>query len=655
MNIVIVHDGSVLGRHILDAWNDKHSSSSEWQLMDGGSVDDWADRNPQLVVLALDGPSEFEQQTLRTCRDLRLRTLPVLGRGSTVLVGPLETPDVPGCATCLQLRWDNTFERSLLRSIFQLEDDVAPEPLEVSAADLVTLGSIVTDEIVSILSAAPDIPNAQGKVGVYEPGEPFAWIPLVPSHDCPRCQLVPDDLPALAALRFTSHRIHDVEALRVGTVDCEHLETLFVHDKVGYISAMNAYWNGERYAQANAYIYTPLGAEISGYGAGLSLADAKRSALLEVLERSCGFHPVNRRPVVRGSYAALQADALHPASFGLHSQAVYQSPHHPFEPFDEEKPYSWVWAYSTKQQRPILVPEQLAYYGPVGDQRFVQESSNGCAIGGTMEEAVLHGIFEVLERDGFLNMWYAKLPVPELRLGADCPAKVSEVFDYVVEQGFAVRLFCLSHDLRIPAVGAVAVHSGNDYPKVVSGSACHIHPYEAAYGALRELAVGMLNLQRTTEERREEARSMFQDSSKIKGILDHAAVAGLPEAYPRWAFLLRRAKRGPLPPVDAMYPDVRQRYCVDSRDIRLILEAVLEDLHGRGFDVIVVHQTSAEVAYGGFQVAKVLIPGMTPMTFGYGLERVRGLRRVFELPHRMGYAARVLTEQDLNGDCHPFS
>lgn len=651
MNIILFQNGSILGKQIMDIWYKKYSQTSQLQLVHNCSLDELETYHPKLVILASDLPSEFEQLVLRKCRDFKLRLLPVLGRGSTVLLGPLETPEIPGCVTCVQLRFENTFD-NLLNFIFSQQE---PEALEMPESDLLTIGNVVNEEIQSIIAKSSTHPNSQGAVGVYPQGEHIEWLPLVPNHDCPRCNLIPDDNPVLATVQFRSHIVGDMETLRVGTVDFMRLEKLFIHPKVGYISAVNEFWNEDGYVQADAYIYTPAGDDIAGYGSGASSIAAKQSATLEVLERSCGFQAVSRRPVVYGKYSELGGTAVHPSQFGLHSHELFQSSNHPLEPFDEDKEYSWVWVHSTKSNQPVLIPEQIAYYGPTADEkRFVTETSNGCAIGGTVEEAVLHGTFEVLERDGFLNMWYGKMPVPELRLGRHCPLKVFKAFYHLTAKGFQVRLFDISHDLSIPVVCAVAVNNGNKYPKVVSGSACHLNPYQAAYGALRELTVHVHNLQRASEERREEAMSMFLDSTKIRKILDHDAVAALPEAYPRWEFLLRPRNRQ-VQSVEEVYSSVGERYQIGSRDIGLILGSVLDDIHGRGFDVIVVDQTSVEVSYGGLHAVKVLIPGMTPITFGYGFQRVQGLSRVFELPYRMGYSPRLLTERDLNQDCHPFS
>lgn len=61
-----------------------------------------------------------------------------------------------------------------------------------------------------------------------------------------------------------------------------------------------------------------------------------------------------------------------------------------------------------------MVPQWLAYYSSPCRQGFVYETSNGCALGGSLEEAVLYGMLEVVERDSFLLTWYAQLPLPRL-------------------------------------------------------------------------------------------------------------------------------------------------------------------------------------------------------------------------------------------------
>ncbi len=76
----------------------------------------------------------------------------------------------------------------------------------------------------------------------------------------------------------------------------------------------------------------------------------------------------------------------------------------------------WVWGYSFLKERPILIPELLAYYSLGYEEGFVYETSNGCALGGSLEEAIFYGIMEIVERDSFLMTWYAELALHVLTL-----------------------------------------------------------------------------------------------------------------------------------------------------------------------------------------------------------------------------------------------
>ena len=54
--------------------------------------------------------------------------------------------------------------------------------------------------------------------------------------------------------------------------------------------------------------------------------------------------------------------ALNPLEVGVHSKEQYALPDFPFKPFDPDRSINWVWGYSFLKERPILIPELLAYY-----------------------------------------------------------------------------------------------------------------------------------------------------------------------------------------------------------------------------------------------------------------------------------------------------
>lgn len=665
--VVILDQGTVISEQLVEqlyAQGDLKSNPTRYdpsyvKRLNLDGLHALEEHQPDLILLITDTPVPvFEKQVLEKCREMQIPVLPVRGKGSMVLIGPYERPGNTGCVTCLDLRWEHSILRTNLKATLKQQQSVNPFEVHfgLNQSELRMLINQLIVELSKVFDQVAGEPETDGNVGIYRRDGEVEWIPLLPSHDCPRCHLRPIDDTRFAELKFESHSVRDHHSLRVKKIDHDYLNRLYVDRNMGYISSISELGTEGKYVRATARIQTPHGSNHAGHGSGFTVKEARQKAILEVVERLCGVKATNRRPVVISSYNEIQDTAVDPTRFGLHDEAFFRHTTDYFQPYSPDNQYSWVWAYSTRRQQPILVPEQIAYYGGTRDiHRFLKESSSGCALGGTIEEASLFGIFEVLERDGFLNMWYGQLPVPELKLGDKCPTDVFDVYSLVKKRGYDVRFFNLSYDINIPAILAVGIHQDKNGARVICGSSCHLNPYEAVDGALREMYVQVLHIDGISEKRRQQGYEMLKNPKKIQEILDHVVVASLPEAYPRWKFLLERTVDDSIQSIEDVYGSIEQGFAVETGDIHLILESVLGHVHQKGFDVVIVNLTNAEAALGGLFAAKALIPGMTPITFGYGGRRVQGLKRLFELPYKLGYTSKILTPEDLNHYCHPFA
>ncbi|MBC3840558.1 YcaO-like family protein [Streptacidiphilus sp. 4-A2] len=64
-------------------------------------------------------------------------------------------------------------------------------------------------------------------------------------------------------------------------------------------------------------------------------------------------------------------------------------------PFDPRKPIPWVQGVRLGSGEPVLVPRRMVYYGGDGtEDNFVYDSSNGCASGASLPEAILFGLLD---------------------------------------------------------------------------------------------------------------------------------------------------------------------------------------------------------------------------------------------------------------------
>jgi ribosomal protein S12 methylthiotransferase accessory factor len=383
-------------------------------------------------------------------------------------------------------------------------------------------------------------------------------------------------------------------------------------------------------------------------GRTLSYAVSEMTAILEGLERYCGMEPRGKRTVIHDSYNNLKDSALDPTRIGVHSKENYAQHDFPFQPFNPDRSIDWVWGHSFLQERPILVPELLSYYSLGCGHGFVYETSNGCALGGSLEEAIFYGIMEVVERDSFLLTWYAQLPLTRLDPYSANDKELEQMIDRArAAAGYDIHLFNATMEHGIPSVWALAKNRKQKGLNIICAAGAHLDPVRAVKSAVFELAGMMLTLDDKLEENRDEVEKMLQDSSLVRKMDDHGMLYGLPQAEERLQFLLDDDR-----PMRTFAEEYGEK--VNHPDLTEDLQEILQEFRRLQLEVIVVDQTTPEIARNGLHCVKVLIPGMLPMTFGHHLTRITGLERILRVPMELGYAERPLNFEQLNPHPHPF-
>lgn len=369
-----------------------------------------------------------------------------------------------------------------------------------------------------------------------------------------------------------------------------------------------------------------------GYGRSTRFTASEVPAFLEGVERVTGGRRLNGAATVHGSYAAVADDAVDPARLGQHEPEWYGHPTFAPVPYTPHTPTTWVWGWSTRERRRVLVPEHVAYWhAGRPEERFLYESSNGCAVGGTFAEAVLYGLFEVVERDAFLLAWYSRT---RLRLieGTDDP-DLAHLRDLLTERGLTLRLFDLTSDLGIPTVLATvtapeeAVREGRA-PALSLATGTHLDPRRALMAAVEETATNALMYPKWVRMRPsvsvERCRPMLDDPTLVRTLEDHTGLHGLWEARPMWEFL---EHPGGSVPLDRLTAGRSPSFA--GTDLASVLRDRLAAVHGLGLDVVVVDQSSAPyTAASGTRAVKVIVPGALPMTFGHTHRRTRSLERL---------------------------
>jgi ribosomal protein S12 methylthiotransferase accessory factor len=566
------------------------------------------------------------------------------------IIGPLIHGSSPGCSNCADIRQIMAGrERTEMFDVRHKLKERKEKSSDAWATNsgLLQMSLLVADAAQKVLQG--DHSNLkEGILLINLKTQKSSRHSFLPDPLCPVCGQLPDDSPNAARISLKQSPKISMDNYRCRSMDDlkKVLAKDYLDHKTGF---MNSKMKDLVPPFADVVVNLPLLVGDEGVaGRTHSYALSESTAILEGLERYCGLAAHGKRTVVHDSFRKLEGNALNPIKVGIHAQDQYAQPGFPFHPFNPDRSINWVWGYSFLEERPILVPELLAYYSLGCGDGFVYETSNGCALGGSLEEAIFHGIMEVVERDSFLLTWYAQLSIPRL----DPYSANDQELQLMIERvravaGYDLYFYNSTMENGIPSIMAIAKNRKQKGLNLICAAGAHLDPLRAVKSAIHELAAMMMTLDEKFEENQEELQRMLQDSSLVKKMDDHGLLYGMPQAEDRLQFLLDENR--PLRTFDEEF-----KWKSKHTDLTEDLQEILTVFRNLNLDVIVVDQTTSETLRNGLHCVKVLIPGMLPMTFGHHLTRVTGLERVLRVPMELGFTSQPLKFGELNPHPHPF-
>ncbi|MFD0265107.1 TOMM precursor leader peptide-binding protein [Streptomyces sp. NPDC127106] len=480
-----------------------------------------------------------------------------------------------------------------------------------------------------------------------------------PVGGCPVCRPLPSDSAAGAdPLPSAPHPLPDPYVLRApnSRTTVAGLRAALYDERFGPVRRLMRS-EDSAFSLTTAVVSDGREVDDGGYGRARDFADSERIALFEAVERYAGMRPTGRRTDLRASFAALGPDrAVDPERLGLPDPAHHGHPASPTVPYTPDLELDWVHGWSLTRKQAVAVPEHVAYWdvpGP-GRPRVVYESSNGCGLGNSPEEAALYGLFEVAERDAFLMAWYAATPLRRIQPPPD-DTGTAMLADRAALAGYRLLLLDATNDFGIPAVVAVCRYEGvhPDAPRMFLAAGAHHDPRAAIRSAVAEVVTNVMesahrSLAEGGPRDPERLRPMLERPDLVVGLDDHVGLNTLPEAGPRLEFLYTDR---PCIPVAEVWPGAPE----PVGDLTDLLGATVERLSRAGLEVITVDQTEPGLRDRlGLHCVKVVVPGSLAMTFGHVNRRTRGLPRLLEVPHRLGRTDRPLRHEDLALHPHPF-
>lgn len=361
---------------------------------------------------------------------------------------------------------------------------------------------------------------------------------------------------------------------------------------------------------------------------------AESLAILECTERIFSLHHPLRNRAVTARFADVAREALFPPSLPLYSEAQYQRKNFPYRPFDPKRQEQWIWSTRIRDGKPHLIHEDFLCK-PLSGPPLTRATSNGAACHSSFHLAVLGAIYELLERDALMNVWFNRLTLPRLAP----PTNPSPVYQALQSLDFDLTRIDLTNDFNIPIyLGILCDRRNQDFFLVNPVAA--LNPTQLETKLERELAQFSRGYCIDPDSLKRSSTSSSRPRD-VKTLPDHLAFYQNRENIVHAAFL----SEGPLSHEPA--PNATPFSTVEE------LQTVLQRIHARGYDVYVIDCTPPKIRELGLHIVKAIIPGLQPLSVGHGLAPLGG-RRIFEYPRLIDPKARESTPKTLNPWPHPF-
>jgi bacteriocin biosynthesis cyclodehydratase domain-containing protein len=386
---------------------------------------------------------------------------------------------------------------------------------------------------------------------------------------------------------------------------------------------MNTNYHATHNFSAPAHNIDQLRSGLSGgsFGKGSTAEQAEASALMESIERYSGIFQGDEIRATRRFSDFAPGDAILPNDVLLFSDAQARADQTADDAeesqtipaaFDPSAKLEWSPVWSLRDGRFKYLPTSLLYFFYSGPATF-QADSNGCAAGNTVEEAIVQGFLELVERDAYAIWWYNRTRQPEVDLSQFDDSYVRDLHSQLAATGRKLWVLDITSDLGVPTYVAILHWMQNGQENIEFGSGAHFDKRIALLRTLTELnqflSIGMMG-----------------GGTGEKPSLDGVTPLRLEE----YSFLIPDGK-----PTGASDPNATFGVLDNTRDQVL---ACVEIASRAGLDFLVLNQTRPDVEV---PVVRVIVPGLRHFyrRFAPG--------RLYDIPVKLGLRERPMPENQL--------
>ena len=225
---------------------------------------------------------------------------------------------------------------------------------------------------------------------------------------------------------------------------------------------------------------------ISIYGGkGITKDHAKASAMMEGFERYSAEKQDSDEVIVANlNEISEKGDYIDPVSLNLPKDFKKESL--------EAMQIEWSLSKDIISGENFYIPTNAVFHPYNHDnqvQSLFKSNTNGLASGNVLEEAILHGMLEVIERDAWSIFELTHKNYAQIDLDSIESETVNDVLEKFESEGIKIKLMDFTADVKIPTIAASADDTvTKDAGLLTLGMGSHLDPEVAILRALTEVA-----------------------------------------------------------------------------------------------------------------------------------------------------------------------
>ena len=328
-------------------------------------------------------------------------------------------------------------------------------------------------------------------------------------------------------------------------------------------------------------------------GKGLEREFSRAGAILEAIEFEVAEHPKGDWHIVRAIDLPPESRVPLDECFPTRSSVV-----------NDLTPLAWEQVVNIQDGTKKLIPSDLVWLVTrIKDQNLmhVQMGSNGVASGGSIEDAILSGLYEIIERDAWtLNQYlldggFLLNRCPLIAL----PPRLEACIRKIDGANLKLHLFDITNDYKIPVFSAIILDLSGACAGTFGGYGCHLNAEIAALRAITEAA---------------QARCCY-----ISGARD--------DLFRRQFLLMKRMDQHKLHGMFEQLPMARpisEYRVLDFPDVRSELRYLLKLIRQFGVSDVYVKEMGSYLD-GAVHVVRVISPQCEPFRFDHWTPGLRCL------------------------------